>query len=119
MRGIFLKKTGTVLGIIAGGLGIIGALFLFLGGINNLNKVPDLVSHSMIICSFVLLALAVLGIIMSIHSKKNARKSGIVIIINALIGMLFGPFYIASSILFIISGILILISNKQDQVMNI
>jgi nitrate reductase gamma subunit len=114
-----MKKVGTILGIIAGGLGIIGAIFLFLGWINTLNKVENLVSHSMIISSFILLALAVLGIVMSIHSKKNAKKSGVIIIIDALIGMLFGPFYIASSILFIISGVLILISNKQNQAMTL
>jgi len=114
-----MKKAGTILGVIAGGLGIVGAIFLFLGGIINLNKVPNLVSYSMILFSFVLIALAVLGIIISIHSKKNAKKSGIILIIDALIGILFGPFYIASSILFIISGILMLISNKQDQVLNI
>jgi hypothetical protein len=118
MRGIFMKKIGTILGMVAGSLGIIGALLLFLGGINGLNKAPKLLSHSMIVFSFVLLALAILGIIMWIHSQKNAKISGIVIIINALIGMLFVPFYIVSSILFIISGILILISNKQDQVAN-
>jgi hypothetical protein len=112
-----VKKVGTILGIIAGNLGIVGAIFLFLGGVINLNKVPNLVSHSMIIFSFILLALAILGIVMSIHSKKNAKKAGIILIIDALIGMLFGPFYIASSILFIISGVLILISNKRDQVM--
>ena len=114
-----MKKVGTVLGIIAGGLGIISAIFLLLGGIVNLNKAPSLVSYSMIVCSFVLLALAVLGIAMSIYSKKNAKKAGIIIIIDALIGVLFGPFYIASSILFVIAGILILISNKRDQVINI
>jgi len=114
-----MKKVGTILGIIAGGLGIVGAIFLFLGGIINLNKVPNLVSYSMILFSFVLIALAILGIVMSIHSNKNAKKSGIILIIDALIGILFGPFYIASSILFIISGILMLISNKQDQVLNI
>jgi len=114
-----MKKVGTILGIIAGGLGIVGAIFLFLGGIINLNKVPNLVSYSMILFSFVLIALAILGIVMSIHSNKNAKKSGIILIIDALIGLLFGPFYIASSILFIISGILMLISNKQDQVLNI
>ena len=114
-----MKKVGTILGIIAGSLGIIGAIFLFLGGIINLTKVPNLVSYSMILCSFVLIALAVLGIVISINSKKNAKKSGIILIIDALIGLLFGPFYIASSILFILSGILILISNKQDQVLNI
>ncbi len=107
-----MKRVGIVLGIIAGSLGVIGALVLFLGGIYNLNKAPKLTSHSMIIFSFVLLALAVLGIIMSIHSKKNAKRSATIIIINALIGVVFGPFYIVSSILFIISGILILISNK-------
>jgi hypothetical protein len=114
-----MKKVGITLGIIAGNLGIIGAISLFLGGINNLDIVPNLVTYSMILFSFVLLALAVLGIVMSIHSKKNAKKSGIILIIDALIGMLFGTFYIASSILFIVSAILILISNKQDQVRNI
>jgi nitrate reductase gamma subunit len=114
-----MKKVGITLGIIAGNLGIIGAISLFLGGISNLDIVPNLVTYSMILFSFVLLALAVLGIVMSIHSKKNAKKSGIILIIDALIGMLFGTFYIASSILFIVSAILILISNKQDQVRNI
>lgn len=114
-----MKKAGTILGVIAVGLGIVGAIFLFLGGIINLNKVPNLVSYSMMVCSFILLSLAVLGIVISINSKKNAKKSGIILIIDALFGLLFGPFYIASSILFLLSGILMLISNKQDQVLNI
>ncbi|MBK1813120.1 hypothetical protein JHL18_21090 [Clostridium sp. YIM B02505] len=111
-----MKKLGTILGIIGGVIGVISSILVLYGGITTLHKINDLASYSMIVFSFVIFGLAVLGIMMSINSKKNSKKSGIILIVDAIIGLVFGTFYIVTSILFVLSGILLLISKNQSRI---
>jgi chromate transport protein ChrA len=111
-----MKKTGKILGITSGIIGIFLSTALLILGLVSFSKHYDFLSMSMVIGAILMILLSIIGLVMSLISHKYTKTSSVILILVGLIGFVFSYFFIISSVLFIISAIVNLASKRRAEV---
>ncbi|WP_160680353.1 hypothetical protein [Clostridium sp. C8-1-8] len=110
-----MKKTGKIISITGGIIGLVLAIAFLTFGLIAFSRNHDFLTMSVIIGAVVMILLSIIGIVLGIISGKYPRASSAILILLGFIGFTFGYFYIISSILFIISAIITLISKTSEK----
>lgn len=104
-----MKRTAEfVLGLIGGIVAVIISVMSFInaGFVPLLNEDVETMVNATMISNSIGLIISIVGLVFACLVNKNAKKSGIIMIITGVLLPLFNLFTIISCILFLIAGIM-------------